>query len=177
MKEIWLDIEGYEGYQVSNLGRVKSLDRGKQSKKKKKDGTYAVYHLKGRMMKLYKGEYYRVELGYRQGGLSVHSLIAKAFIPNPKNNPCVNHIDGNKHNNNISNLEWCTYSDNQRHAFRTGLKSNHNENHSQWKISNNKVLEIRERYKNGERQCNIAKLYSVDPSTISNIVNYKYRIL
>ena len=51
----------------------------------------------------------------------VHRVIAETFIPNPKNKPCVNHIDGNKLNNNIKNLEWVTYSENMQHAFKIGL--------------------------------------------------------
>ena len=52
---------------------------------------------------------------------SIHRLVADAFIENPYNKPCINHIDGNKRNNDISNLEWCTYGENALHAYKTGL--------------------------------------------------------
>lgn len=115
MKEIWKDIVGYEGlYQVSNLGRVKSLnkmagwsDRAEKILTPRKIQGYLIAHL-GCCNKF--------------KNMSVHRLVATAFIPNRENKPCVNHIDGNKLNNNVENLEWCTRSENDRHAFRTGLR-------------------------------------------------------
>ena len=112
MQEIWKDIKGYESrYQVSNLGNVKSLNYNCTKKAK-----LLVYHLN------HKG-YARVHLtkDKQDKYISVHRLVAQAFIPNPNNYPQVNHIDGNKLNNNVDNLEWCTNEYNFQHALKTGL--------------------------------------------------------
>lgn len=120
--EVWKDIEGYEGlYQVSTCGNVKSLP------KIRRNGT-GTYIQKERLLKPSNTStgYKKVELckdGKRKG-FKVHRLVAIAFIPNPDNKPEVNHIDGNKINNNIDNLEWVTSSENSIHAYETGLNSN-----------------------------------------------------
>ena len=109
MEEIWKDIEGYEGYyQVSNLGRVKSLERTINHKT-----CYGgLYHIKERILKLKieKDGYFRI--GLKKGKIKkyyrVNRLVAQAFIPNPNNYPIVNHKDENPLNNNVDNLEWCT---------------------------------------------------------------------
>ena len=80
----------------------------------------------------------------------VHRLVACAFIPNPDNLPCVNHKDGNKQNNCVDNLEWCTYSYNQKHAFKTGLRDCNDEKNTQHKLSQSDVLEIRKLYVKGK---------------------------
>ena len=103
--EQWRAVEGYPGYEVSNLGRVKG--HGKIMKPYKHRVTY-------KMVDLYKS-------GKRVARGMVHRMVANAFIPNPDNKPEVNHIDGNKHNNDISNLEWCTHHENMSHAWNTGL--------------------------------------------------------
>ena len=110
MQEIWKEIEGYEGlYEVSNLGRVRSLDR--EQFQIGNGGSYFKRIYKGRILKFkidYHG-YYRVHLsvnGERKHYL-VHRLVAEAFIPNPNNLPCVNHKDEDKTNNSVDNLEWC----------------------------------------------------------------------
>lgn len=116
MQEIWKDIEGYEGlYQVSNLGRVKSLPRNTNNQYK--NGLVKKNIVRG------KGYYY-VNLYNKSTKLfTIHKLVAEAFIPNPNNLPCVNHIDGNKLNNKIDNLEWCSYSNNEIHAYNNDLKA------------------------------------------------------
>lgn len=120
MEEIWKDIEGYEDlYQVSNMGRIKSLERykenhGKLQKVEEKIKTMNIKNSGYQFVQLYKNNKYK--------NLMVHRLVAQAFIPNVDNKPQINHIDGNKLNNNVTNLEWCTNSENGKHAWDTGLK-------------------------------------------------------
>jgi hypothetical protein len=123
---IWKDVIGWEGlYQVSNFGEIRSLDRVVNSR----GNNNRI--LKGRLRKLLitNGRYNSVNLIDKKNGKStrnsVHRFVAEAFIPNPENKPCVNHIDGNKQNNHVSNLEWCTYAENANHAIETGLKTPH----------------------------------------------------
>lgn len=124
MKEIWKDIEGYEGlYQVSNFGEVKSLERTKTNGK-------GIVKIEEKILtqNITNWGYYRVAL-YKNGTRKyhrVHRLVAKAFIDNPNNKEQVNHIDGNKLNNHVSNLEWCTRLENMYHARITGLIPNVN---------------------------------------------------
>ena len=112
MDEIWKDVSGYEGlYQVSNLGTIKSAENRSNHKKsiimKQCDvcGYMCVVLTKNSKQKM----------------LKVHRIVAEAFVENFFNKPQVNHIDGNKHNNNAENLEWVTTSENIRHAFNNGL--------------------------------------------------------
>lgn len=105
MKEIWKDIPNYEGiYQISNLGRLKSLRVFCSFTKK--------YYPKEKIIKgkLDQAGYVMVSL-YKEGKVKycrIHRLVAQAFIPNTNNYPMINHKDENKSNNNVNNLEWCT---------------------------------------------------------------------
>lgn len=125
MQEIWKDIKGYEGlYQVSNLGRVKSLPR--KIYNNGIIGKNKFYISKEKILKEridHKG-YFRVALCKNniQKDYSIHRLVLENFVENVDNKPCVNHIDGNKQNNNLENLEWCTYSENLNHAYKLNLK-------------------------------------------------------
>lgn len=112
--EIWKDIKDFEGhYQVSNLGRLRSI--------RTSQGTYRE-RLKKTFISNQGYEQVNLFKNNKSYTLIVHRIIAEAFIPNTMNKETVNHIDGNKLNNNISNLEWNTYSENHLHAFNTGLK-------------------------------------------------------
>ena len=118
--EIWKAVKDYEGlYEVSNTGRVRSLERKVRSGKGCPTRT-----LRGAVMRpqVSRG-YVRLMLckdGKRKWH-SVHRLVAMAFLPNPEELAVINHLDGNKGNNHIGNLQWCTPSENALHAFRTGL--------------------------------------------------------
>ena len=149
MEEIWKDIEGYEGlYQISNLGKVKSIRFNKE-----------------RLLKYDKStSYLRIKLckdGIETNYL-IHRLVAKAFIPNPDNKPQVNHIDGIKTNNSVDNLEWCTASENQTHALKTKLIKT--------KLTEEQVLEI---IASNLTQKELANKYSIKQPTISRIKNNK----
>lgn len=117
--EVWKEVEGFEGaYQVSNLGRVKSVNRL----------NARGFNIKGKMLNPLGPEngYKSVMLysGSRESGKHhyVHRLVAEAFIE-PYKGETVNHIDGNKTNNRVENLEWATRSENTKHAYKTGLNS------------------------------------------------------
>lgn len=111
MNEEWRDIKGYEGkYQVSNLGRVKSLNYNREKILKPRNSN----------------GYLRVELHKKGKGKNclVHRLVAEAFIENPNNYPIINHKDENPSNNIVSNLEWCTYKHNNNYGTHNKRVSN-----------------------------------------------------
>lgn len=115
MEEIWKDIEGYEGhYQVSNLGRVKSFKSS----------------FSGRIIKIRNNKGYgMVDLRNTEGKKTfplVHRLVAKHFLKKIEGKNYINHKDGDKLNNRIDNLEWCTHSENMKHAYKNNLCSPNN---------------------------------------------------
>lgn len=136
-EEIWIDVVGYEGkFQVSNLGRVKSLHRFYTS------GNGGIHEQPEIIMKGTcdnKG-YLRVQLG--QKTFKIHRLVAIHFIPNPNNYPQVNHKNCDKKDNRVENLEWCTNSMNQKHAWDNGLQKRTNKNGRKIKMINQKTGEI-----------------------------------
>ena len=118
--ERWLPIFGYEGYyEVSNIGRVRSLDRIINNNGVMQKIRSAV--LCG--AKLKNGYRYVVLCRNGRGALKpIHRLVASAFLKNSDNFPCVNHKDGNKTNNCVENLEWCSFAQNSQHAWDNKLE-------------------------------------------------------
>lgn len=169
LMETWKDIDGYEGYyQVSDLGRVKSLPR--------KDRLGRNH--KGRTLKPFSDNnkgYLCVELHKFGVGktIKIHRLVAIAFIPNPFGKPQVNHGDGNKKNNCADNLEWSTSEENIQHSFDTNLNNRKGERNSQSKLTIEDVKYIRENFKSKDNVFGakpLAEKFKVEKSRIYKIV-------
>ena len=151
------DIKGYEGlYYLDVEGNIYSYP------KKTRKGTR-------KLKPVFAGHgYYQVDLckNKKIKRYLLHRLIAETFLENSENKPQVNHIDGNKLNNKLSNLEWCTRSENQLHSIRIGLRSAKGEKNSQSKLNEKMVIEIL----NDQRQYKeISNDYNISISTISDI--------
>ena len=165
IKEEWRDIKGHESrYQISNWGRVRSF----------------ANHHKGRSMdfKLLKsystGNYLKVNIDRKN--MAIHREVAKAFIPNHCKKLTVNHKDGNKLNNNISNLEWLTYSENMKHAYRIGLQTSRagENNGFPSKLNKFQVQKIKLMNEMDNLGCvKISKIFNVSKSLISRIIKGK----
>ena len=120
MNEIWKSIEGFSRYQISNFGRVKSLERKTPS-----GNRGAIRHRPELIMKGcdFGYEYFKVNMRNDEGktkNVKVHRLVAQYFIPNPLLKPCVNHKDFNRCNNHVDNLEWVTHAENNKHTREAG---------------------------------------------------------
>jgi len=157
--EVWRQVVGHQFYEVSDLGRVRSLDRDIESLW---HGQPYTRPMPGRVLKLKtdKNGYAYVIISPNHTTRKVHHLVAEAFIgPRPSGHE-INHKDGNKANNLPSNLEWVTGKINIRHAFDTGL--NHSgEDHYNTKLSNADVVEIRRQCDLGIRQAVIANQFGI----------------
>lgn len=174
MKEKWKELEGNrEIYLISDQGNIRTKTRpgargtivqGHSLITHENSSGYlrADIHLKGEP----KGKSY-----------FVHRLVAEKFVPNYDNKPFINHKDGNKHNNSAKNLEWCTRSENEKHAWKTGLKSDiatKGEAHGMHKLTAADVSYIRKNHiRNGGsmKTGDFAKQFHVKPQTITDAVS------
>jgi DNA-binding transcriptional regulator YiaG len=172
MQEVWKDINGYEGYyQVSSLGRVKSV-------KRMVNHNYGGLKIVNERVMSQRTAKYKNLMLCKEGEeriFWVHRLVAESFIENPDNKPEVNHKDANCHNNNVDNLEWATRAENQIHAVQHDLfKTKYGKNPYKNRDLAATFTEIRSLYKEkGVRQKEIAKTFSIDQSTVSRIFNNK----
>jgi len=166
MQEIWKNIIGYEGrYMVSNFGNVKSLfkysDNKKESREKNiyigSDGSgYPVVTLRNNGKRLIK---------------SIHRLVAEAFIPKQENKDIVNHIDGNKKNNNVDNLEWCDKRDNMIHAMEYLGINRDGELNPNFKYTNNQIEELISLHKKGNSVYFCYKKLNINKNSAYRIIN------
>lgn len=177
MKE-WRLIKNYDNYKVSSDGEIKSV-----SGICFVQGNYHEYK-RNRLQKPHENKfgYLRVSLSINNSPKEflIHRLVAGAFIENPLNKPCVNHKDGNKHNNSVNNLEWCTYSENTRHAISTGLlRHAHGEQKPKSsKLKESQILEIYKLNRLGNLyHREIAEIFKVSRKCIGDILigrNWKH---
>jgi hypothetical protein len=176
-EELWKDVVGYEGlYQCSNIGRVRSLDKVIHTNNQ--HGSCSKWK-KGKQLKQYDNQHGYLVAHLHNGKpktIAVHRIIALAFIPNTDNKSEVNHIDGDKTNNKISNLEWNTRSENQKHAFATGLNKPNDkagEKNAMSKLTKSQVHRIRTLAEIGYKRSIIADLFNVCWQSIDSIVTRK----
>lgn len=172
--EIWKSIPGYEGlYEVSNFGNVKRLAR------KRIISTGVSKPLSEKILKKFTGKFGYIHVNlYKNKKLKqhrVHRLVMLAFTHMPNDKTNVNHIDGNKSNNNLSNLEWCSHKENTIHAYKIGLaKGRPGEQNSNNKLTTKQVLEIRTLYTQGNwTHRELAEKYSISRRHVGDIINRK----
>ena len=167
--EVWKDIPGFkDSYQVSNMGRVRSVDRVVTYK----NGRVGKH--RGRVLKPgvnTRGyEYLALYNDTGRNNKTIHRLVLETFKPHVNMIDLqVNHIDGDKLNNHLTNLEWVTARDNMLHAYDMGLIKKRSEDSHYAKLSNVDVLEILQRLDNGELQRDIALDYGVGRRCITDI--------
>ena len=172
MIEVWKPVVGYEGlYEVSSIGRLKSLS------KKWVSGTGRICCHDGMIMSLTKSPEGYPQARLRKNKIAtthrIHRLVAEAFILNPLQYRCVNHIDSNRENNSVGNLEWATHQTNRVHALNHGFALRGNKN-PLTKIKDEDLLVIAyESYDKSNRS--LAKEYGVSEGLISTIRSNKYK--
>ena len=166
--EQWEKIKGYDYYWISDLGNVKSETRIVR----KANGLQQKVQSRLMKPKISKLGYYRIGLVDNYGNqkfYQLHRLVLITFKGLHELKNQVNHINGNKADNSLNNLEWVTCSENQKHAHLIGLKSQKGENHAQSRLTELDVLQIRESLEKGVKQKILAEKYGVQRSYISEI--------
>jgi hypothetical protein len=158
--EVWKTIQGWEQYEISSFGRVKSF-------KGRKDRILKSWS--------FSDGYSQVTLCNRgfNTGKSIHRLVAEAFIPNPENKPQVNHINGIKTDNRVENLEWVTPEENMIHAYLAGLIKEGSKHYNS-KLNDEQVSKMRNLYRTGNySQRDLAKKFGTTQANVSNVISGK----
>lgn len=158
MEEIWKDIVGYEGlYQISNLGRVKSLRFNKEKVLSTSKNTKTKYvHISLCKNKVNKKHY-------------IHRLLGDAFVDNKEGKPHINHKNGIRDDNRVENLEWVTPKENHMHKYYTLNYKQHRRKHTE-----QEVLKIREMYNNNKvSQIKLVEIFNSNRTTINKILKNK----
>ena len=172
-EEIWKDVVGWEGlYQVSSLGRIKSLSR-KTKMFSTRWNCWYYQKTKDRILKQHISHrgYNRVELFIKSSethGYYVHVLVAKAFIDNPNSKQTVNHINEIKTDNRVENLEWATHYEQMQHYRNNGVKKYSGQFHYRAKITEEQAIEI---IRSNEPNSNICRKYNLSKSAVWSIRN------
>ena len=158
---------GLEGrYSISNLGRIKSISNTAIR------STGVIYSRKGKVLKPQLCSQGYPAIIVQRKRYRIHRLVAQAFLENRDNLPHINHIDGCKTNNIVSNLEWCTPKHNYEHSIRLGLRPPFNPLTTP-KVTPADVKTIRDLYKKGAKQKDLAIQYNIGLKSINNIVMYR----
>lgn len=178
--EVWKDIAGYEGYyQISNFGNIRSVDRVIYSDK---------FHigikreLKGRTLNPSVNNHGYLSLILSKNGekksCRIHRLVAEAFIKNPNNYDQVNHIDGDKTNNKVENLEWCNNQYNVIHAYKNGLAKSHPKSIKQYDLKGNYIQTFESIVKaSKEVNGNTSNINKCVKGHINSAYGYKWRYI
>tara|TARA_R110000822_G_scaffold1894_3_gene9060 strand:- start:641 stop:1102 length:462 start_codon:yes stop_codon:yes gene_type:complete len=136
---------------------------------------------KGEVLNLRKNKLMKIHTsynGYKYVSLPgktnyIHRLLGIKFIHNPLMLREINHIDGNKLNNDLNNLEWCSSSDNTKHAYKIGLQSQKGENNARTNLTNLDIMKIKQLSSEGTKQKELVNMFGVNQSNISRIINSK----
>ncbi len=160
--ENWKKIQGFENYSVSDMGRVRRDTPGTATKV-------------GKILNLTKNGhgYFKVclvKIDRKRQVTKIHRLVAEHFLDEIEGKTCVNHIDGNRENNNVENLEWVTPSENSIHAYKIGLSK---PEYCNTKLQICDVIEIRNLKKNGMKTIDIARKYDLCSNSVSQIITKK----
>lgn len=164
-KETWRNAYNSNGtYAISSIGRMKRLEHSVLDKR----GVVQLF--KERLLKPCKTNHgyfsYTISVNGNVFRMLAHRFVAIAFIPNPDNKPHINHIDSNRQNNKVENLEWCTHSENMKHSFLSGNSSQLGDKNSCSKLTTKQVINI---FFSTGSSYNVAKKYPITAKTVRDI--------